>query len=140
MNINIFRWRRLAVAGALLMLTCAAPSRAWCASANLWVAFDNGAGIGTYTPAKLAKSGARTPVYLDLFPYPTGLAFDKSHNLWAVVSHDQVVQFTPAQLKNLKNNPSPTPAVIITSTAFVNLIGCNFDPKGNLWVVDGNNN
>ena len=140
MNINIFRGRRLAVAGALLMLTCAAPSRAWCASNNLWVAFDNGAGIGTYTPAKLAKSGVRTPVYLDVFPYVTGLAFDKSHNLWAVVQDNEVVQFTPAQLGNLKHNPSPTPAVIITSTAFNKIIGCNFDPKGNLWVVDGGNN
>ncbi len=78
-------------------------------------------------------------MYLNLFPYVTGLAFDKSHNLWAVVSGNQVVQFTPAQLNNLKHNPSPTPAVIITSTAFANLIGCNFDPKGNLWLVDAGN-
>lgn len=72
--------------------------------------------------------------------YATGLAFDKSDNLWAVINDDEVVRFTAAQLKGLKTNPSPTPGVIITSTStFTNLIGYNFDQQGNLWVVDGDN-
>jgi sugar lactone lactonase YvrE len=139
MNIYISGWRRLAAVIALVMLTCAAPSRAWCANTNLWVSFDDGGGIVSYTPAQLAKSGARTPIHLSLFPYVTGLAFDKSHNLWAVIDHDEVVQFNPAQLTNLKHNPSPTPVVIITSTTFKYIIGCNFDLHGNLWVVDAIN-
>lgn len=136
MNINIFRWRRLVAAVALVMLTCGAPSRAWCGE-NLWVTFESGGGIESYTSGQLKKSGMPSPVGLSTFSEATGLAFDKSHNLWATVSHLEVVRFTVAQLKDLKHEPSPTPGVIITSTStFGNLGGCNFDHQGNLWVLD----
>jgi len=136
MNVNIFRWRRLVAAVALAMLTCGAPSHAWCGE-NLWVAFESGGGIESYTSGQLKKSGTPSPVGLSTFSEAIGLAFDKSHNLWATVGHLEVVRFTVAQLKGLKTNPSPTPGVIITSTStFGNLGGCNFDHQGNLWVLD----
>jgi DNA-binding beta-propeller fold protein YncE len=138
MNIHIFRGRRLAVAIALLMLACGAPSHAWCD--NLWVSFDSGGGIELYTRGQLKTSGMPTPTLLSTFSYVSGLAFDKSHNLWAVINDDEVVRFTAAQLKNLKHNPNPTPGVVITATStFSDIIGCSFDSHGDLWVVDGDN-
>jgi DNA-binding beta-propeller fold protein YncE len=139
MNVNIFRGRRMAAAIALLMLTCGAPSHAWCA--NLWVSFDGGGGIESYKPGQLKTSGSPTPILLSKFSDASGLAFDKSHNLWAVVDDSEVVRFTAAQLKKLKNNPNPTPGVIIRATStFSDIIGCSFDSHGNLWAVDGDNN
>ena len=90
-------------------------------------------------PKQLKKSGTPTPLQLLTYPEVTGLAFDKSHNLWVVVPPDEVVQFTAAQLKNLKNEQGPTPGVTITSTTFVYIYGCNFDHQGNLWVADYTN-
>lgn len=142
MNINIFRGRRLAAAIVVLMLTCGMPAPGRCASANLWLALNDGGGISggsgieSYTSKQLKKSGMPTPLDLSTFTSVSGLAFDGSHNLWAVVEEDEVVEFTAAQLKNLKNDPSPIPGVIITSTAtFGENIGCNFDHQGNLWVT-----
>ncbi len=129
------RVRFPAAAIALLLLTCGAPSHGWCASANLWVAAYNDGSIESYTSAQLKTSGAPSPI--SLTSPALGLAFDKSHNLWAVISGNEVVEFTAAQLKNLKNDSSPTPGVIITSTGtFSDIGGCNFDHQGNLWVVD----
>jgi streptogramin lyase len=68
----------------------------------------------------------------------TGLAFDKSHNLWALDDGSNVVMFTRAQLKDLKHDSSPMPGATITSSSFGNLYGCNFDQQGNLWIVDYN--
>lgn len=145
MNINIFRGRLAAVI-AILMLTCGVPAPGRCASANLWLSFvagggvSGGSGIESYTSKQLKKSGMPTPIDLSTFASVTGLAFDDSHNLWAVANEDEVVKFTAAQLKNLKNDPSPMPGAIITSTAtFGQLIGCNFDHQGNLWVANPGN-
>ena len=137
MNNRTFRGRRPVAAVALLILICGTPLHAWCGNENLWVSFQSGGGIASYTSEQLKISGMPSPVQLSTFPFVLGLAFDKSHNLWADVGHFQVVRFTPAQLKNLKNDPSPTPGVIITSMSSLNnIIGCNFDRKGNLWMVD----
>ncbi len=140
MRTDIFRWRRLATAIALLMLTCGTPSHAWCA--DLWISVTSGfgGGIVSYTPEQLARSGAPTPTHLSTFDAATGIAFDESHNLWAVIGGNEVVRFTLAQLKNLERNPSPAPGVIIKSMAFKSLYGCSFDHQGNLWVVDAVNN
>jgi sugar lactone lactonase YvrE len=129
----------MAAAISLLMLTCGTPSHAWCA--NLWVTNSlGGGGVGSFTSKQLAKSGMRAPKNLGS-DGTTGLAFDRSKNLWVVIYESrEVVRFTAAQLKNLKTNPSPTPGVIITSTSkFINIYGCNFDQQGNLWVVDYSN-
>jgi hypothetical protein len=135
------RGRFLAAAIALLVLTCGRPSRAWCASADLWVGFSNTVGIESYTSKQLKKSGMPTPTRVSTFADATGLAFDESNNLWAVSENNsEVVRYTAAQLKNLKTNPNPTPGVIIKSTStFANIIGCNFDHQSNLWIVDANN-
>jgi hypothetical protein len=129
-------WRRLGVAIALGVLICASPSRAWCAGADLWVAAYNSSVIESYRSGQLKTSGAPSPTSVGNSP-ATGLAFDKAHNLWAVLNGDEVVEYTAAQLKNLKNDSNPAPSVIITSSTFSGLIeGCNFDHQGNLWVVD----
>jgi sugar lactone lactonase YvrE len=135
-KINGFCWRRVTAALVVLMLTCAGASPAWCA--NLWVSFDDGGGVASFTPGQIKKSGSPIPVVLSTYSFSSGLAFDKAGNLWTVSEGegDQVARFTAAQLKNLKNNPSPTPGVIITGAGLNDLFGCNFDPKGNLWVVD----
>ncbi len=133
MSIDIFRRRRLSAAIALLMLTWGTPSHAWCA--DLWISLTSGVagGIVSYTPDQLARSGAPTPTHLSTFDSATGIAFDESHNLWAVIGGDEVARFSLAQLKNLGRNPSPAPGVIIKSTfAFKSLYGCSFDHQGNL--------
>ncbi|MGD0120462.1 MAG: hypothetical protein ABSD30_20530 [Candidatus Binatus sp.] len=129
--------RFLMAAIALVMLTCAMPSRAWSASKSLWVAYSQGGGVESYSTKQLKKSGMPTPIEVSTYEDATGVAFDASGNLWAVVNQNDIVEFTAAQLKDLKSNPSPTPEVIITTTAGEGgLFGCNFDPKGNLWVAD----
>ena len=129
--------RFLIAAIALVMLTCAMPSRAWSASQSLWVAYSQGGGIESYSTKQLKKSGMPMPVDLSTYEDATGVAFDASGNLWAVVRQTDIVEFTAAQLKDLKSNPSPTPEAIITTTAGAGgLFGCNFDPAGNLWVAD----
>src|SRR5208282_298908 len=137
MNINIFRWRRLVAAIALLMLTCGMPSRAWCGSANLWVSFYGGL-IESYSSGQLKKSGMPTPVNLTVGSV-AGIAFDESNNLW-VMDGDVIERFTAKQLKKLKKDSSPTPGVSITSTStFVGPTGLAFDHQGNLWVTDDEN-
>ena len=138
MNIEAIPLRRLALAVGLLVLTCSISSAALCGH-NLWVA-EVQDGIESYTSADLKKSGSPTPIHLDSSDHAVGIAFDKSHNLWATISGDEVVEFTAAQLKDLKNNPNPTPAVIITASAsFQDANGCNFDSQGNLWLADSDN-
>ncbi len=130
------RGRLLTAVIVFLMLICGTPSHAWCGSANLWISFS-GTGIYSYTSKRLKKSGMPSPIHLSTFNYVSGLAFDKSNNVWVVVDNNEVVEFTAAQLKNLKSNPSPTPSVVITGTStFKSIDGCNFDQHGNLWVVD----
>lgn len=133
-KINGFRSRRITTAVASLLLTCFIASQAWCA--NLWVSFDDGGGVASFTSGQIKKTGSPSPVVLSTYSYSSGLAFDQAHSLWVVSNGNQVARFTAAQLKNLKNNPSPTPEAIITSTGFDYLYGCNFDPQGNLWLAD----
>jgi sugar lactone lactonase YvrE len=139
---NLGRVRFPAAAIALLMLTCGTPPSAWCASKNLWVANQNGV-IESYSSKQLKKSGMPTPIELNTTGSAQGLAFDKSKNLWATVhpDHSEVVQFTAAQLKDLKHNPNPTPAVVISTDTTVvrDLFGCHFDSQGNLWIADTQN-
>jgi sugar lactone lactonase YvrE len=139
---NLGRVRFIAAAIALVMLTSSTPSLVWCASKNLWVATSNGV-IASYTPKQLKKSGMPTPISLSVSGAALGLAFDDSKNLWATLHHDhsQVVQFTVEQLKDLKNEPNPTPAVVISAAGSTvkDFFGCNFDSQGNLWVADAEN-
>jgi len=131
------RVRFQAVLVVLLVVTCGTPLSAWCGSENLWIANSDGFGIESFTSGQLKKSGMPAPIQVTTYSDTAGLAFDKSHNLWVVLPPFEVVQFTTEQLKNLKKDPNPTPGVIITSTSFMDIHGCNFDHQGNLWVVDG---
>ena len=138
---NLGRVRFPAAAIALLMLTCGTPSSAWCASKNLWISTFDGP-IESYTSKQLKKSGMPTPIGLATTGTSHGLAFDQSKNLWVSIhpDHSEVVQFTTAQLKDLKSDPNPTPAVVISFDSTVkDLSGCNFDSQGNLWVADAGN-
>ncbi len=138
---NLGRVRFSAAAIALLMLTCGTPSSAWCASKNLWISTFDGP-VESYTSKQLKKSGMPTPIGLATTGVSHGLAFDQSKDLWVSIhpDHSEVVQFTAAQLKELKHDPSPTPAVVISFDSTVkDLSGCNFDSQGNLWVADAGN-
>ncbi len=135
---NLGRVRFPAAAIALVMLTCGTPSSAWCASKNLWISTFDGP-IESYTSKQLKKSGMPTPIGLATTGISHGLAFDQSKNLWVSIhpDHSEVVQFTTAQLKDLKSDPNPTPAVVISFDSTVkDLSGCNFDSQGTLWVAD----
>jgi sugar lactone lactonase YvrE len=131
-------WRRVSASFGAFAIVCAIASQAW--AANLWVSYYGSDHIDSYSPKQLAHSGAPAPTQLNPSATATGLAFDKHHNLWAVLGDDAVAEFSAAQVKNLSSNSAPTPIVVITSTStFSDIIGCNFDRQGNLWVVDGEN-
>jgi hypothetical protein len=104
---------------------------AWCG--NIWNA--SFCCVESFAPKQLTKSRSAGPEQLVISGGSNGLAFDKSHNLW-VSAANQVLEFTPAQLKKLKSDSNPTPVVTITSSTFHSVIGCAFDPHGNLWLVD----
>lgn len=150
---------RLGRIGLFVLLTLifvTQSSRAWCASGKfLWVGlYDNDCaasdatcpGIVQLSPRQLRKSGSPTiSVGVASFDEFYGNAFDKKHNLWAMVwdinsSAYELVEFSKAQLKKLKTTPDPTPAVVITSTAISEPYGIGFDRNGNLWVGDCGSN
>src|SRR5277367_6196144 len=100
--------RRKAVARAIaaIVLICGSASRGWCG--NLWLADHYESRAASFTSTQLSKSGSPTPGgIVDIAA--TGLAFDKSKNLWIVVSFDRVEEFSAAQLKKLSSDDTPTP-------------------------------
>lgn len=127
-------------------------SRAWCGGGNfLWVGiYDNDCsttddtcpGIVQLTPKQLRKSGSATgSLGITSFDEFYGNAFDKKHNLWAIVWDDnssayELVEFTSAKLKKLKTTSASVPAIVVTSTTFNEPNGIAFDRSGNLWVGD----
>ncbi|MGA6971660.1 MAG: hypothetical protein WBY93_08540 [Candidatus Binatus sp.] len=129
-----FSLRRLTQAIVALVLVCGTASRGWCA--NLWLAEHHNHTVESFTSSQLKKSGSPTPGgIVDIAA--SGVAFDKSKNLWVVVDYDEVDEFTAAQVKKLSSNDSPAPAAIITSSStFQEILSCAFDKKGNLWLTD----
>jgi len=125
---------------AIIAVACGASSPAWCKPASsLWVANQSGNNVIEFPPSELKSSGAPSPVLLDgsALAEVQGVAFDKSKNLWVTTYDDLVLEYTPAQLKNLGTVSNPTPHATIGSTAFAGLEGCVFDKHGNLWIIDG---
>jgi len=122
----------LAATFTCLVLVGVMSPPAWCE--NIWSATFSG--VESFAPKQLAKSRSVTPEELAISGGASGLAFDKSHNLWVVAGATQVLKFTVAQLKKLKTDSNPTPVEPITSSTFHSVIGCAFDPRGNLWLVD----
>ncbi|MFZ0659486.1 MAG: hypothetical protein WAM05_12245 [Candidatus Binataceae bacterium] len=102
----------------------------------LWVTSFIGTDIEEFTPADLLANGSPTPVADNTGLRSTGLAFDKDHNLWAILDFFEVVEYSATELANLGSDPSPTPVTVITSLSFSSLFGCTFDRKGNLWIAD----
>ncbi|HVC43234.1 MAG TPA: hypothetical protein VND20_00335 [Candidatus Binataceae bacterium] len=121
---------------------------------NLWEAAD---GIVEYTAAQLA-AGTQTDPYQTLivgggtpdFSYPSAVTFDASGNLWVAFEIDGglstggLEMIAAADLAG-SGTSTPTPAVVLTSTAYGkgNLLtsfqspdGLAFDSLGNLWVAN----
>jgi streptogramin lyase len=142
---------RLVLAAALfaiLTLVSGAMSSAGAAGGALWMTSpDNpttpGEGVEEVLPPLLKKSAAVGPSLVTItkvgLTSAAGLAFQHG-NLWVTTLNRQLFEFSAKQLHSLVKSPNPTPAVIINSTAFAELLGCTFDKKGNLWIVDPNIN
>jgi sugar lactone lactonase YvrE len=126
---------------ATLAVACGASSPAWCkpAAASLWVANQDGDSVIEFPPSDLESSGVPSPRVLEgsVLDQTQGVAFDKSKNLWVTTYDDLVLEYTPAQLKNLGTVSNPTPHATIGSTMFAGIVGCVFDKHGNLWIIDG---
>jgi sugar lactone lactonase YvrE len=121
---------------AFLVAACGTASPGWCKSAeSLWVADTDNNRIVELTPSDLKSSGSPTPLELEPLNSVNGLAFDKSGNLWVEAFDNFVLEFTPAQLKNLSTVPNPTPVNEFGSGADA-ARGCIFDHNGNLWIID----
>ncbi|MBF6561285.1 MAG: hypothetical protein IVW56_13440 [Candidatus Binataceae bacterium] len=121
---------------------------------NLWEAADQ---IVEYTAAQL-NAGTQTDPYQTLivgggtpdFNYPSAVTFDANGNLWVAFEIDGglgtggLEMFSAADLAG-SGTSTPTPAVVLTSTAYGkgNLLtsfqrpdGLAFDSLGNLWVAN----
>ncbi len=122
---------------AILVAACGIASPAWCKSAaeSLWVADTDNNRIVELVPNDLKSSGTPTPLELEPLNSVNGLAFDKSGNLWVEAFDNFVLEFTPAQLKNLGTVPNPT-AVNDFGAGADAARGSIFDHNGNLWIID----
>jgi hypothetical protein len=110
------------------------PGLAFDHSGNLWATSGNA--VVEFSASQLASSGSPVPTVTlsdngrGSLNRPGALAFDGGGNLWVVGSNGfAVVEFARSQLGS---TGSPTPAVTLTSTSF--LQGLAFDGHGNLWV------
>ena len=101
-------------------------------SGDLWVA--NGSGVGEFTKAELAKSGAPTPVFT-LEEGDCSVAFDASGDLWEGGTNNVLTEFTKAQLAQSakSGSTSPAPKVAITSNSLDGPCKPAFDPAGDVW-------
>jgi sugar lactone lactonase YvrE len=132
-------------AGVLLVssaLVCGTAPAAK-AGGSVWIADSSNLQVAEILPNKLKHSGQPAEAVNEsaaITDDPWGVCFDKKKNLWVTDDSEQVLEFTSAQLKKLNaNSNSPSPAVTISSSSFSNIIGCNFDSAGNLWLVDEGN-
>jgi streptogramin lyase len=132
-------WNRFFASFALLGIICAGSSPAWSGKAGgMWIAGEGSSTVDEVLPNQRKHSGVVSPTILNgsSVDAPCGVCFDKSKNLWVTGFGDTVLEFTPAQLKKLRTTSDPTPNVTITSSSFLDTIGCTFDKNGNLWIVD----
>jgi sugar lactone lactonase YvrE len=112
-------------------------------SGDLWVGNNGGSSVVEFTPSQFLISGDPTPAVTltatavdsaESLDVPTGLAFDKSGNLW-VGNQESDHQGSVAKFskKSIKSNGSPTPAVFIDSnsggTNLNNVFFLAFGPK-----------
>jgi sugar lactone lactonase YvrE len=135
---RVQRERGSILAGAIfgLLAMVAAGAAPVAAAQSLWVANTNSSNIEQFNQAQLKESNIAHPSLIGTAAQPFGIAFDRKGNLWSTVGGTQVQEFLARQLRKAGKNSSPTPAVVITSSAFHKLVGCNFDRAGNLWIAD----
>jgi hypothetical protein len=111
---------------------------------DLWLAAEGNNAVYEYTPAQLTASGAPIPSITlsggspGQLSEPTGLAFDKSGNLWVGSSHSALMELTASQLTA---SGSPMVSVAISSDGAANEslddpAAVAFDSAGNLWVAN----
>lgn len=126
----------IAAASLALIAIAGAAVPAWSAQ-SLWIADDGADVLQEFKPAQLRADGSPTPVAIGGSDVsgPTGLAFDRYGNLWAIADNE-LLEYTPKQMRQLGSTPAPTPVAVITSTSFSDLTTCFFDKAGNLWAID----
>jgi hypothetical protein len=139
-----------ALIGATAIALAAAGSALAVSDNALWVA--NGTNVVEFGSLPHGTHDTKPKVKLNssVFGAPQGVVFDSSNNLWVIDGGTAIMggtiapsleEFTEAQLKNLKKDPTPTPNVQITSSAdFVFPQQAVFDTGGNLWVSDNGAN
>lgn len=128
------------LACAVLALTLASTASAGSA---LWIADSQNFQIAEIPASQLRHNTTAKPVVNEsaaISSEPWGVCFDKGKNLWVSGDTEQLLKFTSAQLKKLgPSSNSPSPVVTISSSSFIDIVGCTFDSHGNLWVVDAEN-
>ena len=125
--------------------TLSLPSAlAFDAGGNLWVA-NNGGGIGgggktvvEFTRNQLAVSGNPIPAVTlgnngISIENPSGLAFDRSGNLW-ITNEGSIDEFSVPQLAT-SGNPLPAVELLYGVGNSKTASGLAFDHEGNLWVT-----
>jgi hypothetical protein len=130
-------------------IALAAAGTALAGGQALWVA--NGANVVEFAKLPGGAHDEKPHVVLNsgVFGAPQGVVFDASNNLWVIDGGTVIAggtiapsleEFTEAQLKNLKKDPTPTPNVQITSADLVFPQQAVFDAAGNMWVSDNGAN
>ena len=125
----------LAATVGLIAIVCAGASPVLAAQ-SLWVANNDSLNIEQFNQQQLKDSDIAHPSLIGTSAKPLGIAFDRKGNLWTTVGLLQVQEFTAKQLRSAGKSSSPTPAAVITSASFQDLVGSNFDAAGNLWIAD----
>ena len=129
----------LACAALLLVLLCDVRGAAASGFA-LWVPNEDSSTI-TEFQGRLAAGVHRVNRSPDLDGSST-IAFDSDGNLWeSNFNSNSIVEFTKAQIRDLRRNPAPSATVIISEDGGGNLNGpegITFDTAGNLWVGSEN--
>jgi sugar lactone lactonase YvrE len=129
---------------AVIALAAAHPALAG-GNQALWVA--NGANVVEFGSLPGGVHDAKPKLVLNsaVFGAPQGVVFDASNNLWVIDGGTAIMggaiapsleEFTQAQLKNLKKDPTPAPNVQITSADLVFPQQAVFDAAGNMWLSD----
>jgi sugar lactone lactonase YvrE len=131
---------------AATAIALAAAGTALAGGQALWMA--NGANVVEFGSLPAGKHDNKPKVQLNssVFGAPQGVVFDASNDLWVIDGGNgttippSLEEFTEAQLKNLKKDPTPTPNVQITSGDLVFPQQAVFDGSGNMWVSDNGAN
>jgi DNA-binding beta-propeller fold protein YncE len=130
-------------------IALAAATTALAGGQALWVA--NGANVVEFANLPTGAHDEKPHVVLNsgVFGAPQGVVFDAANNLWVIDGGTVITggaippsleEFTEAQLKNLKKDPTPTPNVQFTSADLVFPQQAVFEAAGNMWVSDNGAN